>query len=133
MVNINELNNAAKHLKEMTMEEKEEATKIAGHLATHYLNAVWDMSGGRGFPSEDVTNIQQKYQQVKHQVVKEYEKSLNEKVLKFFKLKRKKKGEKISIDDVVSIIKYKLVTKPKRKLACYMWDKEYDIYLLVRR
>lgn len=132
MVNINELNNEATHLKEMTIEEKEEATKIAGHLATHYLNAVWDMSGGRGFPS-DVTNIQEKYKQVKHQVVKEYEKSLNEKVLKFFRLKKRKKNEKISIDDVVSIIKYKLVSKPKRKLACFMWDKEYNIYPLVRR
>jgi hypothetical protein len=117
----------------MTEEQKEEATKIAGHLATHYLNAVWDMSSGRGFPSEDVTNIQEKYKQVKHQVVKAYEKSLNEKVLKFFMLKRKKKNEKISIDEVVSIIKYKLVSKPKRKLACFMWDKEYNIYPLVRR
>jgi hypothetical protein len=117
----------------MTEEQKEEATKIAGHLATHYLNAVWDMSSGRGFSSEDVTNIQEKYKQVKQQVVKEYEKSLNEKVLKFFMLKRKKKNEKISIDEVVSIIKYKLVSKPKRKLACFMWDKEYNIYPLVRR
>jgi len=124
----------SEHLRPMTDEEKEEATKIAGHLATHYLNAVWDMSKGRrGFPSEDVPNIQEKYKQVKHQVVKAYEKSLNEKVLKFFMLKRKKKGEKISIDDVVSIIKYKLVSKPKRKLACFMWDKEYNIYPLVRR
>lgn len=90
------------------------------------------MSGGLGFPSEDGTNIQEKYKQIKHQVVKEYEKSLNEKVLKFFMLKRKKKWEKISIDDVVSIIKYKLITKPKRKLACFMWEKEYNIYPLVR-
>jgi hypothetical protein len=123
----------SEHLRPMMDEEKEEATKIAGHLATHYLNAVWDMSSGRGFPSEDVTNIQEKYKQVEQQVVKEYEKSLNEKVLKFFMLKRKKKNEKISIDDVVSIIKYKLVSKPKRKLACFMWDKEYNIYPLVRR
>jgi hypothetical protein len=121
------------HYSPMTDEEKEEANKIARHLATHYLNAVLDMSSGRGFPSEDVTNIQEKYKQVEQQVVKEYEKSLNEKVLKFFMLKRKKKNEKISINDVVSIIKYKLVSKPKRKLACFMWDKEYNIYPLVRR
>jgi len=117
----------------MTEEQKEEATKIAGHLATHYLNAVWDMSSGRGVPSEEVTNIQEKYKQVEQQVVREYEKSLNEKILKFLMLKRKKKGEKISINDVVSIIKYKLVSKPKRKLDCFMWDKEYNIYPLVRR
>lgn len=116
----------------MTEEQKEEAAQMAGHLATHYLNAVWDMSHGQSSPT-DVFNIQDRYDQVKLQVVKAYEKSLNEKVLKFFMLKRKKKNEKISIDDVVSIIKYKLVTKPKRKLACYMWDKEYNIYPLVRR
>lgn len=123
----------SEHLRPMTEQEKEVASELAGHLAVNYMNAVWDMSAGRGLPSEDVTNIQEKYNQVKHQVVKEYEKSLNEKVLKFFRLKKRKKNEKISIDDVVSIIKYKLVTKPKRKLACYMWDKEYNIYPLVRR
>ncbi len=116
----------------MTEDEKKEATEIAGHLATHYLNAVWNTIHGQASP-KDVVNIQDKYDQVKHQVVKDYEKSLNEKVLKFFMLKRKKKNEKISIDDVVSIIKYKLVSKPKRKLACFMWDKEYNIYPLVRR
>ena len=116
----------------MTEEQKEVASELAGHLANNYLNAVWDMSHSQSSPT-DVFNIQDRYDLVKHQVVKDYEKSLNEKVLKFFMLKRKKKDEKISIDDVVSIIKYKLVSKPKRKLACYMWDKEYDIYPLVRR
>lgn len=123
----------SEHLRPMTDEEKEVASELAGHLAVNYLNAVWDTLGKREVPSEDVTNIQEKYDQVKHQVVKVYEKSLNEKVLKFFRLKKRKKNEKIFIDDVVSIIKYKLVTKPKRKLACFMWDKEYDIYPLVRR
>jgi hypothetical protein len=61
-----------------------------------------------------------------------YEKTLNDKVLKFLKLKRKRKDEKISIDNVVDIIKYKLVTKPKRKLACFLWDEPYDIYHHVR-
>lgn len=81
----------------------------------------------------DVLNIQERYDQVKMQVVTAYEKSLNEKVLKFFMLKRKKKHEKITFTNVADIIKYKLITKPKRKLACYMWDTEYNIYPSVRR
>ena len=120
------------NIMKMTESQKEEAIQLAGHLASNYLNAVWDVTPGQLHPT-DVTNIQERYDQVKMQVVTSYEKSLNQKVLKFLMLKRKKKGETISIDDVTSIIKYKLVTKPKRKLACYMWDKEYDIYPSVRR
>lgn len=117
----------------MTDEQKEEATKIAGHLATHYLNAVWDTSGGIRVPSGESRKIGEKYKEVKRQVVAEYEKSLNDVVLKFLRLKKRKKGQKITLSKVADIIKYKLITKPKRKLACYMWDKEYDIYPLVRR
>lgn len=117
----------------MTESEREEATKIAGHLATHYLNAVWDVDYGGSYTSKDTYNIQEKYEDVKKHVVSMYEKSLNDKVLKFLKLKRKRKDEKISIDNVVDIIKYKLVTKPKRKLACYLWDEPYNIYPLVRK
>jgi hypothetical protein len=66
-------------------------------------------------------------------MVEKYEKKLNDKVLKFFKLRKKKKRENITFNDVVDILKYKLWENPKRKFACYMWDVQYDIYHLVRR
>lgn len=117
----------------MTDEQKEEATKLAGHLAIHYLNAVWDMSTSKkGFSSDYINDIQEQYNQVKKQVVTTYEKNLNDKILKFFMLKRKKKGEKITSNDILNIIKYKLYTTPKRKIACYMWDIPYDIYPYIR-
>lgn len=118
--------------RDMTDEEKEEATKLAEHLAINYWNGVWDMSTGKRFSSEDVFGIQERYDLVKLQVVSAYEKSLNDKILKFFFLKRKNKDEKITLNDVIDIIKYKLYYKPKRKLACYLWDKPYDIYHLVK-
>lgn len=117
----------------MTDSEREEATQIAEYLAKNYMNAVWDMHLGKTYTIDDLRNIEQRYDKIKLEVVKMYEKGLNDKVLKFFKLRKKKKKENITFNDVVDILKYKLWVKPKRKFACYMWDVEYNIYHLVRR
>jgi len=117
----------------MTDSEREEAEQIAAYLAKNYLNAVWDMHSGKSYTVRDIYNIQGKYDEVKLEMVEKYEKNLNDKVLKFFKLRKKKKKENITFNNVVDILKYKLWEKPKRKFACYMWDVQYDIYHLVRR
>jgi effector-binding domain-containing protein len=88
---------------------------------------------GRHFRIEDCREIQERYDKVKSNFVREYEQSLNGKILKFFKLKKKDKNENIKFSDVINIIRYKLYVKPKRKIACFMWEIPYDIYHLVNR
>jgi hypothetical protein len=108
-----------------TEEDKKLAEALAGHLSVNYMNAVWYCQdlGGKCATSEDIRNMQGKYDEVRQWVVKTHEKLLTDKVLKCFRLKKLNPKEKRpNLSTALEIINYKTIGKAKKKIRNFLYE-----------
>ncbi len=98
--------------------------KVAEHLAKNYDKGVWDAPNlsGVGLSSEDYKNLERLYNLTVFDAKKKYQKILNTRVLKYFRLKRTEKGEeRIQFSELKEILHYKMVTRPKKALREFLY------------
>ena len=105
------------------------AEKVVKHLAENYDKGVWEGSIiGEYLTREDISPILERYKEMQKVYQGSYEKNLNKQIVDFLTFQGS-----VTSKEFIGLIKYKLISKPKRKIAHFLWSKDDNIYYQIRK